>query len=452
MKNLAFALGILLIFGACNPSKQYTKKGTELYLLGNYDDAATYFYNALLAKPSNLEAREALKKSGNNVLTSKFSTFGKYVVENRSGDAVRQYLSNKKYYEKIKAVGVDLEWPTMYDEVYSDIKNEYIGKLYEDGLNLMKENKYDVAEKKFTEIGEIEPGYKDASVLRMNSILEPMYQMGVKMLDQENFKEAYRNFDKVYLQDKTYKNVSALREAALGKASVGLGVLPVQNQTRHRDFDNKLYQDIVAGLVKGKSPFLKVVDRSTLERMLQEQQLGMSGLVDPETAAKAGKLIGLKYVLMTAWSEWNMDRNPLAIDSVEAYESFTETVPGPNVGQVNSVTRFKKVKYARHYQMNRVYARVFYQLVSTQTGQIVASDVIALEKKDEFERYFFNGPVSNLYPELPRDNKLPQVSKEWREKFNKANRRIFSSEELSNQLSQSISRSLTDEIRIYVER
>jgi tetratricopeptide (TPR) repeat protein len=452
MKKIYIILVLVSLLWACNPSKQYIKKGNEFFLLGNYDDAATYFYNALLADPQNLEAKQALKKSANNVLTAKFSQFGKYVVENRDADAVRQYRSNQKYFEKTKSVGVELDWPSMYDEVYLEIKNEYIAKLYSDGLQLMKDNKYDKAEANFSEIAEIDPGYKDATVLRMNTILEPMYQNGMKMLQLENYKEAYKNFDKVYLQDKSYKDVKALREAALGKATVGVGVLPVQNQTRSRNFDTKLYQDIISQMVKGKSPFLKVVERSSLERMLNEQQLGMSGMVDPETAAQAGKIIGLKYVLMSAWSEWDMDQVRPTIDSIEAYEAYVESIPETAPGQMRSITRFKKVKYARHYQKNRVYARVFYQLVSTQTSQIVASEVIAEEKSDEYERFVFKGNVSNLYPELPKGNTLPPAPREWREKFGKTSGTIVSQEELANKLSQTIAIKMADEVRLYVER
>ena len=452
MKKIYAILMLVSLLWACNPAKQYIKKGNEFYLQGNYDDAATYFYNALLSDPQNIEAKQALKKSANNVLTAKFSQFGKYVVENRDADAVRQYRSNQKYFQKAKSVGVELDWPSMYDEVYLEIKNEYIAKLYEDGLQLMKDNKYEKAEANFTEIAEIDPGYKDATVLRMNSILEPMYQNGMKMLQIENYKEAYRNFDKVYAQDKAYKDVKALREAALGKASVGVGVLPVQNQTHHRNFDVKLYQDLITQLVKGKSPFLKVVERSSLERMLNEQQLGMSGMVDPETAAQAGKIIGLKYVLMSAWSEWDVDQIRPTIDSIEAYEAVVDRIPETTPGQMRSITRFKKVKYARHYQKNRVYARVFYQLVSTQTSQIVASEVIAEEKVDEYEKFVYRGNVNQLYPELPRGNNTPYAPREWREKFGRISANISSQEELANRLSLSIANKMAEEVKLYVER
>jgi hypothetical protein len=60
MKKSYIILVLVSLLWACNPAKQYIKKGNEFFLLGNYDDAATYFYNALLADPQNLEAKQAL--------------------------------------------------------------------------------------------------------------------------------------------------------------------------------------------------------------------------------------------------------------------------------------------------------------------------------------------------------------------------------------------------------
>ena len=42
---------------------------------------------------------------------------------------------------------------------------------------------------------------------------------------------------------------------------------------------------------------LRVIDRSTLRELLQEQDLGASGRVDPQTAARIGKVVGARYVV-----------------------------------------------------------------------------------------------------------------------------------------------------------
>jgi tetratricopeptide (TPR) repeat protein len=263
-KNLIL-YGFLFFILACNPAKKYVKQANEQYVSGDNDGAANLFYNALLVQPNNLEAQQGLQKTGGIVLQGKFVEFSKYIVANDAENSVRQYLSCKKYYQKCKSVGVVLEWPNLYDPIYEDIKNDYISKRYDEGLEQMRNNKFDQAEKTFSDISEIDSNYKDATVLRVKSIVEPLYQHGITMKEQENYKEAFRDFNKVIKQDANYKNVKALREEVLAKASIGLGVMPIQNQTRMQGFDVRLYQQLVATLVQSKNPFLKVVDRSSLE-------------------------------------------------------------------------------------------------------------------------------------------------------------------------------------------
>ncbi len=53
------------------------------------------------------------------------------------------------------------------------------------------------------------------------------------------------------------------------------------------------------------SKFL-VVERESLDVVLQEQNLGASGDVTPETAAEVGKLIGAKYIVLGTVTEFNL--------------------------------------------------------------------------------------------------------------------------------------------------
>jgi tetratricopeptide (TPR) repeat protein len=438
---------------SCNPAKKFMEAGNAEYEKGNIDGAANYYYNVLLLKPENFEAKQALEKVGGQVLMSKFSNFSKYLVAKEDERAVKQYISCQKYFAKCKSVGVDLNWPTMYDEIYIDLKNDYVGKQYDSGLDLMKANKYDQAELVFANIAEIDSTYKDATVLRLKSILEPLYQHGIKMMELENYKEAYRDFQKVIRLDKTYKNAANLEKEAITKASVGLGVLPIQNQTNVQGFDVRLYQQIVASLVQTKSPFLKVVDRSSMESLLREQELGMSGIIDPESAAKAGKLIGLKYVLMTAISDLVYDDKGAIGDSIVAYEAYSEQIPStfPN-GLPTTVTRFKKVKYFDQSQKRKLYYRVFYQLVSTQTSQVVASDVISEEEFDEIHYASYSGNVNTLYPELPTGKFMPILPREFRDQFNQVKRELKSREEMTQDVCKKLSQKIIEDILIFMEK
>jgi TolB-like protein len=48
---------------------------------------------------------------------------------------------------------------------------------------------------------------------------------------------------------------------------------------------------------------LRVVDRSVIRELLAEQDLGASGRVDAETAARIGRVVGAKYVIVGGFSD-----------------------------------------------------------------------------------------------------------------------------------------------------
>jgi TolB-like protein len=51
------------------------------------------------------------------------------------------------------------------------------------------------------------------------------------------------------------------------------------------------------------NPELRVVDRSRLKELMAEQDLGASGRVDAATAAKIGKLVGARYMVMGGFAD-----------------------------------------------------------------------------------------------------------------------------------------------------
>ncbi|MGA2220789.1 MAG: CsgG/HfaB family protein [Verrucomicrobiia bacterium] len=77
-------------------------------------------------------------------------------------------------------------------------------------------------------------------------------------------------------------------------------------------------------------PNLITVERAELEKALGEQELGLSGTIDPETAAKIGHLIGAK-VLVTG-RVFNVNRETMIVAKVIGTETsrvYGEVVRGP---------------------------------------------------------------------------------------------------------------------------
>jgi TolB-like protein len=82
----------------------------------------------------------------------------------------------------------------------------------------------------------------------------------------------------------------------------GIAVLPFDNGGSYgQDKENfDALQKGIAGMLiseLGANPGARVVEREQIQSLLEEQNLGAGGRVDPQTAAKIGKLVGARYII-----------------------------------------------------------------------------------------------------------------------------------------------------------
>jgi TolB-like protein len=92
----------------------------------------------------------------------------------------------------------------------------------------------------------------------------------------------------------------------------GIAVLPFDNNGSYgQDKENfEALEKGIAGMMTSElaaNPSARVVERGQIEKLLAEQHLGASGKVTPETAAKVGKLVGARYVITGAFSDFYGD-------------------------------------------------------------------------------------------------------------------------------------------------
>lgn len=104
---------------------------------------------------------------------------------------------------------------------------------------------------------------------------------------------------------------------------------------------------LVTELVKSKQ--FMVIEREELNRILEEQGLGMSGAVTPQSAAQVGKLLGVEMMVTGSVSEFGEKKSGL----------------GGSIGKIGIGGKFTKRK-AR--------AVVDIRLVNTTTGEIVLAE------------------------------------------------------------------------------
>jgi len=209
-------------------------------------------------------------------------------------------LGTKKYDEAIP----------LYKEYLAKQPNSAIGhsKL---GFAYLKKGRLDEAVSEFQTALKTEPG-------------EPFstYYLGLAYLNKEDYEKAiavwqdYRNMTQPLVEEEIRRQLTLLQIAYSHKAAVKalaeekkLAALKPDSNTvavcyyqdlspdkSLRAFQKGLASMVITDLSKVKS--VRVVERVRLQALLEEMKLGQTGIVDPKTAPRLGKLLGAENIVV----------------------------------------------------------------------------------------------------------------------------------------------------------
>jgi TolB-like protein len=113
----------------------------------------------------------------------------------------------------------------------------------------------------------------------------------------------------------------------------GIAVLPFENGGSYGQ-DKENFDALQVGLQQmlitefAQNGQLRIVERGRIKDLLAEQDLGAGGRVDPNTAAKIGKLVGAKYVVMGGfidfYGDFRIDARIVNVETSELLKTVKE--------------------------------------------------------------------------------------------------------------------------------
>lgn len=440
--GLAFAASLV----SCSGSKAYSKKAEKLDQAGLYAEAADMYLQAVSRNQKNVDAKIGLKKTGQQVLDDKMSAFfrAKSMGEQKR-DAVQAYLDGTAYADRVSRLGVVLEVPDHYKRDFEEVKGAYLVELYQRGTALMEKQDFKAAEAVFAEIGKLEPAYKDAQSLKDVAYLEPLYRQGKTDLEAGHYRKAHAALDKVVSKDSGYKDARELLKEAVRLGQYTVAVLPFTGGKQDQAARMNAYA--TTAMTSTNDPFLRVVDRENMDRILEEQRLGLSGVVDEQTAVQVGNLMGAQAVLMGSVIDYREEPGQLRRSTKNGFESYQVRKLNAETGKYYNETRYKPVKYAEFYQENKVHFSFSYKLVSLETGEVLVSRVIEDTADDHIYYATYDGDKTNLYPER---NGVVNTARNERNQLSSlltASREMKSMSVLANELMNRTSSSMATAIQ-----
>ena len=401
MKNSGAFVSILcaaLLLLSCNSSKSLSKKALKLDEAGLYQESANMYYQSLVKNQRNVDAQIGLKKNGQKVLDDYLSDFFKAVTLNDREKAVNTFLQARNYREKVNGVGVSLEIPDHYYDDFRRIKGEFVSTLYDSGMALMEEEDFDDAEKLFVRVLELEPDFRDAERQRDLAYMEPRYREAAIANGAKRYRYAYDLYTQVLKRDPGYKDSEKLRESALQAGTIRLAVLPFENLVPDPSIGAKVTAHLTTSLAQLDDPFLKIVDRENMDRILEEQKLNMSGVMDEATAVNVGQLMGAQMLLMGSVIEYRPQAGRRQKELKKGFESYKVKRLDPDTEKVYYDTKYKAVNYYEYNQRNEVYLSASYKLVSLVTGEVLKTSVVDDVRHDEINYATYSGDKKNLFP------------------------------------------------------
>ncbi len=455
MRSLAYiAIALLLaLLVGCSGSKSFSNKGEKLDAAGLYAEAAEMYLQAAQRNAKNVDAKIGLKKVGQMVLNDKLSTFFKNTaMGSAKAEAVAAYQDAEIYQSRVRAAGVVLEIPDHYKADFEKVKGEHLIELYNEGQALFEREDFPAAERVFARIAKLEPNYKDASSLQSVAYLEPLYRLGRTELDAGNFRKAHAQFSKVFEKNSAYKDVNILRNECVTKGQFIVAVLPFTAADQSSAMASKVQAHAMTALTEVNDPFLKVVDRENLERILEEQRLSLSGVVDEQTAVRVGNLMGAHAVLMGTVVDYREIPGQVRRSTKDGYESYRVQQINKETNEKYFVTRYKPVRYTEFYQENKVVLSFNYRLVSLETGEVLVSKVAEREAEDHAYYATYDGNRDAL---LPAANGKADLSDNGRRQIRSllsAPREVKPVATLANDVLRSTSASMADMIEAELTR
>jgi tetratricopeptide (TPR) repeat protein len=393
----SFFYFLIIFLVACKGSGYYTKLGKKQEEGGLLKEASASYYTAVQKKRDNIDAQLGLKRAGQHVLNGMLLEFAHQKSFGTSKAAVESFEKATQFKSRIQGVGVNLDIPEMYVQDFNSSKDNYLHELYSSGSSLLEEGKFDDAKLKFDEIKRLQPDFKDAKDLGNIAYMEPLYQKGLGAMELAHYREAYDNFLKVVNTKSAYKDSKELLDECLLKGRYSIAMIAFQSTTGSMEPAANVSAYALSGLLAIKDPFLKIVDRSSMDDILKEQKLQLSGSIDASTAVQVGEITGAQALLTgNVLSHSNSQGNLRSLQK-NGFAAYQEKLKQPD-GKFTYQTRYRPVLYTEYYQENASGIGFQYKLIDLHSGQIITTDVIRLNLKDEVLYVKYDGDPRDLYP------------------------------------------------------
>ena len=304
-------------------------------------------------------------------------------------------LTHKKTKERITFDTKD------YTEQLSIASEKAAEAHYQEGIRLAALSEGDVLEsqkkaaKEFGKAEQFVKGYKDSSSRRKkaesaadNMSAEKHYQEGIRLAassdDVDTQKKAAKEFKKAEGFVKDYKDSRSRYEEAKSAGTKRIAII-LENKSGKEKYGavaDMVADQITTNILDNSSAaeFSDLVSRSELERVIQEQQLSITGMIDANTASGVGKLLGVHEIVTGSisyidYSAPDVKKETFSKEST-VQQSYKEKYIDKE-GKERTRTKWKDIPISASgtifSRKASAKTRISYKIIQVQTAKILKS-------------------------------------------------------------------------------
>ncbi len=393
-KLILCSLLIITLVG-CDTPKSLTKKGNKFAEKNLYQDASIWYMKALNKKVDFIAAKEGLRFSGQKQVNAFLDDFFKSKNFGDKRSAIYHYRNAKQTKEKIKKYNINLDIPSKYTTDYNSLIDDYVSTIYDEAMDLLKQENFFKSEILLKEVALLKPNFKNVNNLKNVATFEPIYRKANEFLELEKFRSAYYNYDKI---SDSYQETKQRKALALEAGLLTIAIVEFQNATRQIGSESAISALVSDKILKLNNPFIKLVDRTYTQSFIDEQIMGLSGQVAENTNAQAGELIGAKAIISGKLVSFSKQKNPIVKTEKKAWAERKVRKYNEDTEKYFYETVYDKIKYQEYIGSTSVQIGFQFQLISTESGEILLTKLINLNRRDEVHFAESNTNYRNVVP------------------------------------------------------
>ncbi len=442
MKRYLYIAIFSLALFSCHGAKYYIKQAQKYEKEKDYDNAVANYAEAYSIDPDNRDAKKGFKKTGQKLLDQLLGEVQSAYESGNYKSAVEQYKKTEKYYNKVKDRGIELDFPEDAKTLYKNALDQYLRNLYLDAAAAINGGNYSKARSSIDELRNNAPDYEGLGALEKAFEVDPIYMNGLNAYNKGQKLVAIQYFTQVNNLNPGYRETNNFLDELNKLPKQTVALFPIENKSREMALDRLIYKGIERKLFSMQSSLLAVVDETMVQNELLKANKNSQPPFDDNTVIQVSNtMLATKAVLIAIT---DLTEEPLANSEnfQIAYAREKVVYWDPYYGQTTNY-QWREIKYKEIEEGVKYAIYVKIRIFDPVTGSLLHNDVVtkSVISKVKYARY--DGDFNDLYPTMGYISQT-ELNK-WRTRFS-AEKDKKSKSELINILVEAANDQLSETI------